>query len=180
MRISFNIAILTVLAGCVENPVTVDQETPPLLFTSFESSGLPSLEDWYTSRSTMDTNAILFNEGSPGGGSWSARVFGVPLSTQAIFRDVKLNQSDSLTKYIISFWAKGNGAATIQLSSSATKMLQFGPIRSFDEPNWTHFSDTLVSHSTQFDTLSVLLSRGIFDSIAVAQFDEVLVIRNLP
>ena len=151
-----------------------------LLFSTFEKNNQPTLENWTSEIPVKDSSLIFTSDVPLGGGKWAIKLFGGTQGVGGILAEIPLSRSDSLMRYVLSYWGKGKGYTSISLFSSSTLVRQLGQSRNFDVSIWTYFSDTVTSKRRNFDRLDVVLSSELFDSSAVSQYDNVRVLEILP
>ncbi len=176
MKKPFVLIFLTVaFLGCPnDNPVQDNGKVRMLLLSSFEAFGSPSLTGWEHFPSPVDTLTTFSDDVPPGGGKFSVRLSNS--GTIQMRARVRLSKTDSLFRYVLSYWAKGYGVAHLTLHSSLLARTQYGPGRLVDDTLWTPFRDTLICGGSDFDTLNVWLYLWPFDTSSVVQFDEVQVL----
>ena len=168
-----------ILFGCENNnPVGANNKSHVLFFSSFENQGIPTLSPWTNFSEPIDTQSTFSRDVPPGSGQFSLRLS--YHGTESISAGIRLSKSDSLTRYLFSYLAKGNGFSQLQLSSSVSGRVQWNSGNRVNLNTWLFFTDTLTSLYADYDTLNVFLYRWVFDTTAITQFDEIQIVEQLP
>ena len=153
--------------------------TDAVFLSSFESNGISNLSGWQLN-GELNPNLLSFSRDVPvGGGYWSLNLRGTQGSTAKveIRSNTPLLTSDSLENYILTFWAKGKGQASLSINDSTAGWITYLPINT---SSWAFFADTLNRHQSIFNKLEVWLNASLDDSLSSVYFDNVKVVRRKP
>ena len=86
-----------------------------------------------------------------------------------------LIDSDSLMSYVLTFWARGKGLASIIGTDSTGGWINRTVVNA---SSWTFFADTLLRHQLKYNTLEVWLYAPTDDSLSSIYFDNIKVVKK--
>jgi|GEM_PF-5967214 len=151
--------------------------TNAVLLSSFEYNARASLQGWQPWLPSDSLSALKYsfsNDVPNGGGHWSLKLQGVKYTEVSIDTNIILSSSDSLTNYILTFWAKGKGGVVFSIDAPDRGVVSTPGINC---TSWTFFADTLFRRDVELNKLSVALTSWAQDSTAHILFDNVKVVK---
>jgi hypothetical protein len=171
------LALAALMSACSNSFVAPSIQVPVqgdvILNSTFESNGNPSLQGWKSrDPSSTSTNLALSSDFPAGGSRWSLRITAAAVETTVTFIN-----PDSIRTYVITFWAKGNGAVDFSIYSGGRGVGIVGPVNS---TSWTAISDTLVRVDSTENTLHCELASVAADSSSSVLFNDVEVVAIKP
>ncbi len=155
------------------NLIDFGDTTNAILLSSFELNGRANLEGWRPWDSLSTLNYSFSKDVPIDGGDWSLRLQGVKYTEIWVDTTIGLSPSDSLKNYVLTFWAKGKGSASLSLDAS-DRGEYIGHM--VNCTSWTLFADTLFRHDIELSKLRVSLTSWGQDSTSHVLFDNVEVV----
>jgi hypothetical protein len=152
------------------NPLTPNNDSNIIFYSSFESDNSPSFVGWEYPPGNP-TNLTSFSQDVPtGGGHWSLQIKGTQGLNYFPFIESEtiLSNPDSTAVYILSFWAKGKGIVHFGLWGPDTGWVMYSWI---DSPTWQYFTDTLQQRSRYYNRLEIDLASANIDSLSTVNYD---------
>ncbi|GMU96780.1 hypothetical protein [Ignavibacterium album] len=120
------------------NSIDLGSSTNTILLSTFKFNDKSYLGDWQPKDSASDVKFLFSNYVLSMDGNWSYQLEAIAYSVADFDTAVELQTSDSLKKYNLKFWAKGNLFFDLHFSDRSA-----GVFKSIDFGSWTFCSDTL-------------------------------------
>ena len=158
------------------NPIATDANKWTIFSSSFEANGKPDLGEWMIHNQVADSQVTFSNDEVTGNGLWAIKLVSKSNGFSSIETKMGINPTDSLTNYIITYWAKGIGMTASSISSSTNFKIVFAHGVHFNSNSWQLHADTIFKQGKGFDSLSISLSTSFLDSMSIAYFDNVQVV----